>query len=71
MKEAICNLCKHFEYGGTGDRFVCKAFPRGIPSAILAEGFDHRNHFPRDFGVLFEPASEQAAQKVKEWETSR
>ena len=34
---------------------VCSAFPDGIPDAIYIGGFDHRQPFPGDGGVLYEP----------------
>jgi hypothetical protein len=40
VKDAICNLRRHFNYDVTVDRFLCKVFPRGIPSAILIDGYD-------------------------------
>lgn len=46
----ICVECKH--YGG--DR-TCAAFPDGVPDKILRSGWDHRNPWPGDHGIRFEP----------------
>jgi hypothetical protein len=64
MATALCNLCKRFGKDGR----TCTAFARGIPREILQDGFDHRKHFPGDFGTLFEPASDRDREKVAEWE---
>ena len=46
-----CMLCKHLSEDGIS----CTAFPDTIPQDILANVFDHRNPFPGDNGILFEP----------------
>jgi hypothetical protein len=54
-----CGRCKHLDVsamkkaGGCLQR--CKAFPDGIPDEISVRGFDHRNPFPGDQGIQFEP----------------
>ena len=35
--------------------FVCSAFPAGIPAAILENKADHRQPFPGDNGIRFDP----------------
>lgn len=54
----MCLDCVHFE-GADPDLDqtypTCAAFPAGIPDEILRQGFDHRQEFPGDNGIRFEP----------------
>ena len=53
MKIAKCYNCKHFFY--TDDTSVCcAAFPKGIPTEIFNEDFDHTKPYPNDNGIMFE-----------------
>jgi hypothetical protein len=45
----ICMSCTRREPGGT-----CTAFPDGIPDDIWLGGYDHRQPYPGDEGVLYE-----------------
>jgi len=36
-------------------RSICKAFPNGIPDAILTNQHDHRKPFDGDNGIRFQP----------------
>lgn len=38
------------------ERWRCRAYPLGIPAAILVGRWDHRRPFPGDNGIRFEPA---------------
>lgn len=55
----ICLDCKHL--GATVDgRMRCAAFPDGIPKPILLARANHRQPYPGDRGILFEPAPPSA-----------
>ena len=46
-----CVWCRHRSAGGRH----CRAFPKGIPEAIIKNRHDHRSPFNGDYGVRFEP----------------
>lgn len=46
-----CLDCKHFDVESS----FCDAFPNGIPDEIFLGDHDHRNPYPGDNGILFEP----------------
>lgn len=51
----LCHSCKHWhreDFAG----FRCDAFPQGIPAPILESDHDHREPYPGDNGVRYEPA---------------
>lgn len=60
-RDSQCALCRHFrgvKWLGeeeTTERLICEAFPEGIPEVILLDERDHREPFPGDRGVRFEP----------------
>jgi hypothetical protein len=45
-----CLGCKHFHVNDT-----CEAFPEGIPPVILTGRYDHKENYPGDQGITFEP----------------
>lgn len=51
---AICVYCKHFDRNKDTESLTCKAFPGGIPVAILHSEHDHRQPFLNDSGIVFE-----------------
>ncbi|WP_214110476.1 hypothetical protein [Acrocarpospora catenulata] len=52
-----CTICKHFRTPILTDSPVgtCAAFPKRIAAKILNDRFDHRNAYPGDHGVRWEP----------------
>jgi hypothetical protein len=62
-QQPLCLACVHLRPGLT-----CGAFPDRIPVAILDGRVDHRQPYPGDHGIQFEPLpatlpSEQALQQ--------
>ncbi|OJW20446.1 MAG: hypothetical protein BGO49_04355 [Planctomycetales bacterium 71-10] len=53
--DPICLRCRHFV---DDRRWTCAAFPRGIPGPILVMEADHREPYPGDGGIRFEPRPE-------------
>ena len=52
MMDVGCLNCVHFNRDKWG---TCDAFPNGIPFAITAGIHDHREPYPGDNGIQFEP----------------
>lgn len=51
-----CQDCRHLDLN-VG--LVCNAFPQGIPDPILARNHWHREPFPGDHGIQYEPIPAQ------------
>ena len=50
-----CLYCRHYSRVSPAVPPGCRAFPGGIPDAILTNSADHRQPFEDDQGVRFEP----------------
>ena len=52
-----CWTCRHYDERA---RVRCAAFPDGIPLPIQWGEFDHRQPFPGDNGIRYEPVENPA-----------
>ena len=50
----LCVICQRLRLSN-GGRLTCAAFPAGIPSTLLDGKMDHRQPYPGDQGIRFEP----------------
>ena len=55
--DTCCPNCAHYQgsSGGTQPASTCKAFPKGIPDAILSGARTHTTPEQGDNGVVFKP----------------
>lgn len=52
-----CPECVHFQY--TDDkRYVCAAYPEGIPEDVLWGKISHKEHIEGDHGYIFKQIEE-------------
>ena len=52
----MCLTCRHFhDADDEATSLTCDAFPDGIPEAVLTGEHDHRDPYPGDRGVRYEP----------------
>ena len=51
----LCARCAHLDRRSSKPGLVCAAYPDGIPEAILWGEHDHREPYPGDNGIRFEP----------------
>jgi hypothetical protein len=57
--------CRHLLPREPGELMRCSAFPDEIPSAILKNLHNHRDRYPGDNGIRFEPSSKAKTAKTK------
>jgi hypothetical protein len=53
-----CMFCRHFDRDA--ERLTCRAFPDGIPDAILEGEVDHRRPVAGDGGIQFAAVNAEA-----------
>lgn len=56
----ICTLCRHMNIVG---HRICAAFPDGIPMQIWDGDNNHREPYPGDNGIRFEPIEQDEGQR--------
>jgi hypothetical protein len=57
----VCTWCCHLRDYGVDHQ--CDAFPNGIPMEIWKGQNDHREPFPGDGGIVFEPIDVPSKQR--------
>lgn len=55
MITAQCFNCRRFRGNTDEGALHCEAFPAGIPAQILTGAIDHRQPYPGDGGLRFDP----------------
>jgi hypothetical protein len=66
---AMCLACQRLVF--KDGESTCAAFPKGIPSAILLFGADHRVAFEGDGGIRFlQKQGPEALQAFEDWRST-
>ena len=60
----ICLDCTRF-HADDRDALTCDAFTKAIPEAIIFSEHDHREPFPGDHGIQFEPQDAASAKRAE------
>jgi len=56
-----CLECQHYNWQDS-EKMSCKAFPKGIPDAIIMGEYDHKHPYKGDHGIRFEPKKKRGSQ---------
>jgi len=58
--DSQCAHCKHLRRPVEAG-WPCTAFPQGVPEDVFYNRHDHRQPYPGDSGIRWEPATEEDA----------
>lgn len=58
FRAPICLTCVHFHQDNEM-ALTCDAFPDGIPQPIVRSEHDHREPYPGDNGIQYEPKEDE------------